>query len=959
MATLTRAKAKKPQQDDALSSSVPAPFPRESLLVDTSLPSRQVQQQEASRNHDPVAQTSSSHVNGEVEDTEKEKLHELVPSIVNVERTLLMTLNNLLSGTHRWKTIVPERRHSMPNSPQNSTAPRTEFESTSSALQTLVSNLRSQTQDGSMMEVSSSQNDTEMINELRSRVDDISSTLNPSDADLIRAVIMLLSHLNRLSIILNAPPTPSPMVHSHSYTSHTDNVFDTLKRQLSDFQVERLTSGSQDVVPTGSTPVVAVEATLLWSQIDEELETVVGMCRERTEQLPRFPADNLPPQYDAGDYDEKLPDYDYDSRSLLSYEGEKSRSLAASSPVSEKRRLDFEAVTMAIDRLYLVAPQLHNQRVELKSTKVAQMEKARKDGMQSAKTRGKQKEREDDVRDLEKMLELIGKASDRTLKDQSVILDGGMKSMMDRARKREIEKREAFVSHLAEHSTAGRLHDQDAVLQPTRVKDPNALLTLPEFIREAIPADSQRLQDPQALLSLPEFVKENPPPHILAKLGSSSSSSTISRLRKKNRDRSSSAPPLAWLTRSSSKSNLSELKTSNTVPAALSTAAFEVNFLAEWHENLHHVLIFFTCNGAQPGVDVEAEVVPSPSESPSDSGDRLIIKSGPNTSLPLLLPSRVPHGKKEVKVQSGHYEIKLHTRSSTAATEHRPLLDATQLSEEKPTTFICASCSLPIISSSKVHSYRDLPSEHWEELVDAWMCHQSQKLHEHVIQRSKNGFWPEPGYALVGGSYILFEESAMTKDNVHSSSASTRVEGGRTVRCLCGATIGRRREHQSEGRKITAYRVLKYAVRPVSPTAEPSRIPLSAFVVEDMTEFVQAHASYRFVLSDEEEERPRILVWLFKPSLQLSYAAQRPYAIPKSGSMTVAKVLFKLLGPSEGRVDIKTVLAKYPGFPQAEYLYYPMDTCQRLAVLLKESNRTYPEDMRVMTGLEVGWLARS
>jgi hypothetical protein len=38
------------------------------------------------------------------------------------------------------------------------------------------------------------------------------------------------------------------------------------------------------------------------------------------------------------------------------------------------------------------------------------------------------------------------------------------------------------------------------------------------------------------------------------------------------------------------------------------------------------------------------------------------------------------------------------------------------------------------------------------------------------------------------------------------------------------------------------------------------KIPLSAFIVEDMAEFVQAHASYRFVIQDEEEERPRILV---------------------------------------------------------------------------------------------------
>ena len=45
-------------------------------------------------------------------------------------------------------------------------------------------------------------------------------------------------------------------------------------------------------------------------------------------------------------------------------------------------------------------------------------------------------------------------------------------------------------------------------------------------------------------------------------------------------------------------------------------------------------------------------------------------------------------------------------------------------------------------------------------------------------------------------------------------------------------------------------------------------MPLSAFIVEDMNEFVQAHATYRFVIFDEEEERPRMLVrfrahWVF------------------------------------------------------------------------------------------------
>lgn len=54
-----------------------------------------------------------------------------------------------------------------------------------------------------------------------------------------------------------------------------------------------------------------------------------------------------------------------------------------------------------------------------------------------------------------------------------------------------------------------------------------------------------------------------------------------------------------------------------------------------------------------------------------------------------------------------------------------------------------------------------------------------------------------------------------------------------------------------------------------------------------------------------------------------------------------------------------SILTKYPGFPQAEHLSYPFEICRRLAALLKESSSAYPESLRTMTGLDVGWLQRS
>jgi hypothetical protein len=206
---------------------------------------------------------------------------------------------------------------------------------------------------------------------------------------------------------------------------------------------------------------------------------------------------------------------------------------------------------------------------------------------------------------------------------------------------------------------------------------------------------------------------------------------------------------------------------------------FDVVYVAENHENLQHILVFFNITSGVPEADVQAEVMPLFLNLPMDGGDHLLIKSGPHTSLPLMLPAHTRSGKKEVRPQRGHYEIKLLTtrpcgpssessdNAPAADNASTPLLDASQLTTLKPSSFVCASCSLPLIQSSKIVYYRDLPSEHWEELVEAWMCHSDQKLNDQIAKHNRRGFWPSPGQALVGGSYILFEEGAMNAANLH------------------------------------------------------------------------------------------------------------------------------------------------------------------------------------------------
>ena len=192
-----------------------------------------------------------------------------------------------------------------------------------------------------------------------------------------------------------------------------------------------------------------------------------------------------------------------------------------------------------------------------------------------------------------------------------------------------------------------------------------------------------------------------------------------------------------------------------------------MHYVAEYHETLHHVLVFLNVQGMTLGANLEAEVVPV-SDASSEERSRLMLKCGTSTSPLLTLPAPVHPGVKEVSVVGQSYQIKLAVSSAPSSPlSDGPvaLLDAEQLTAAAPTSFVCASCSLPLVQGARVREFRDLPSEHWAELVDAWMCHPDQRLHEHVRNHSAHGFWPSEGQALVGGSYVLFEESAVVQSN--------------------------------------------------------------------------------------------------------------------------------------------------------------------------------------------------
>lgn len=192
--------------------------------------------------------------------------------------------------------------------------------------------------------------------------------------------------------------------------------------------------------------------------------------------------------------------------------------------------------------------------------------------------------------------------------------------------------------------------------------------------------------------------------------------------------------------------------------AVLSTPA--VDFVAEESRNLGTLVVSFWPRVLRStkedwqvlSVEAEALVVAPTSGGPASR---------------LALPCRVIPQQVTI-TSSGHfYEAKLitldpsPTRSRQDLEVHAPLSTA-ELRSALPASFACATCHSTLVDSSSVTKYNALPSEHWAELLDAWMCHQDQTLSDDLIAKGK-GIKPREGEGLVGTSYVVFE-SGVTKN---------------------------------------------------------------------------------------------------------------------------------------------------------------------------------------------------
>lgn len=109
-----------------------------------------------------------------------------------------------------------------------------------------------------------------------------------------------------------------------------------------------------------------------------------------------------------------------------------------------------------------------------------------------------------------------------------------------------------------------------------------------------------------------------------------------------------------------------------------------------------------------------------------------------------------------------HYELRLPTSEAAQPTRIRsdlefiPPYSALDFRTHRPATLACVECAAQLADLSRVSKYNDLPSEHWAELLDAWMCHQDQSLSAELIAKGNN-IWPRPDQALFRSDGVILD----------------------------------------------------------------------------------------------------------------------------------------------------------------------------------------------------------
>ncbi|KAJ3177312.1 hypothetical protein HDU87_004564 [Geranomyces variabilis] len=308
----------------------------------------------------------------------------------------------------------------------------------------------------------------------------------------------------------------------------------------------------------------------------------------------------------------------------------------------------------------------------------------------------------------------------------------------------------------------------------------------------------------------------------------------------------------------------------------------------------------------------------------------------------------------------------------------------------------CHACSsnlllpTPAGSASRFAKAVELPSEYWHELTDCWACHTED--YSQMPGQKGGVVLAKPGILMVGKSHVVLHPgdvdfAALDVDLAESSKGVLRV--GRTAPALCSTcrtpvgdyqfdTIPLTRDavrDQVHGIKLYKYRVAFETAASVpipSPTLSmnttspplppPPFRPFVTYFVDELRDSTEAHAAYRFAVSEKDAEGPRLLIWVLSWNVFISSTIAAPQPTPYRTLRPAVKVLYVDFAPVSGVCPpphVKALCTAWEHDPQVEHVSLHKSLCDEVLDALKSSSTHIPPAQRESKGFSVGFLARA
>lgn len=308
------------------------------------------------------------------------------------------------------------------------------------------------------------------------------------------------------------------------------------------------------------------------------------------------------------------------------------------------------------------------------------------------------------------------------------------------------QRRREFIESVVLRTTNGRLRNQDSALPTPRVRTE---------------ATSARPGDPEEMVTMQDFFKEKRQRSNSTPIEGEKKVNSFDRIKGNIRRGSAGLG----------------LKINNDLDVA------NLSYIAEHQENLNAVQVMM--HGV--GISTQTELI---LETDVETSDRatLYSKASSATQSRITLPTvAIPGQSMSLILQNFHLETRVASLPTTSSAPVSSLntvitqaLSASELRQIQPKSFCCVTCDREVADTSSTRSYKDLPSEHWAEMLEIWMCHSDPGFTAGISAKAKDGFWPEKDIVLVGGSYLLLQDSHIQRHNLVMGTESVS-EISRTV----------------------------------------------------------------------------------------------------------------------------------------------------------------------------------